>query len=301
MYDVLILGGGPAGCTAALYCGRAGLSCVVMEGNGGGQMALSVQIENYPGIPVADGSTLAGIMRAQAENAGAEFIPGKARRVSLHGKIKTADDICARTAILATGASPRRLNLPGEQNLVGRGISYCAACDGAFFRGRRVAVIGGGNTAVSDVLYFSGLCSEVHLIHRRGSLHAAAAGQSTLCSLPNLHIHWNCRACELVGGEFLQGLVLENTENGRKERLTLDGIFVAIGRAPETALFRGILETDADGYLLAEESTHTAIPGVFAAGDVRKKPVRQIVTAAADGAVAALAAERYLAERRNEI
>lgn len=297
MYDVMILGGGPAGCTAALYGARAGLSCVVLEGLAGGQVALTPRVENYPGAPGMDGQALAALMRRQAEEAGAEFLRLYAAEVSLTDEVKSAGNVSARTAILATGASPRRLGLAGEEELTGRGISYCAACDGAFFRGRRVAVVGGGNTAVSNVPYLSKLCSEVHLIHRRGTLRASAVGKEALCRLDNLHIHWNCEARELIAGEFLEGVRLENTADGKVETLPLDGIFVAIGRAPETTLFAGMVETDEDGYLLADESTRTSLPGVFAAGDVRKKPVRQIVTAVADGAVAAMAAERYLAER----
>lgn len=295
MYDVMILGGGPAGCTAALYAARAGLSCAVLEGLAGGQVALTPRVENYPGAPGMDGQALAALMRRQAEEAGAEFLRQYAAEVSLTGEVKSAGTVSARTAILATGASPRRLGLDGEEALTGRGVSYCAACDGAFFRGRRVAVVGGGNTAVSDVLHLSKLCSEVHLIHRRGRLRASAVGKEALCRLKNLHIHWNCEVRELIAGEFLEGVRLENMESREEKILPLDGIFVAIGRAPETALFAGMVETDEDDYLLADETMCTSLPGVFAAGDVRKKPVRQIVTAVADGAVAAMAAERYLA------
>lgn len=304
MYDVLILGGGPAGYTAALYCARAGLSCAVVEGqSAGGQMAITPRIENYPGLPGTDGYTLALRMREQAEAFGARTLEDLATEVSLRGKVKTVrtlgDSYCARALIIASGASPRKLGLPGEDTLTGRGVSYCATCDGAFFRGKKVAVVGGGNTAVSDLLVLAKYCAEVHLIHRRDSLRAARAGQDALRGLANLHLHWNCAVRELLYDSFLQGVLLEDLQSGAKERLSLDGLFVAIGRKPETYLFRGQLEMDDGGYLLADETTKTSVPGVFAAGDVRTKPVRQIVTAVADGAVSALAAESYLADGRS--
>ena len=303
VYDMIVVGGGPGGYTAALYAARAGLDTIVLEKlSAGGQMALTEQIDNYPGFENGiDGFSLAEKMQKQAERFGARSEYAEVLRMDLTAVpklVETSEGIFrGKTVVLATGADPRTLGVAGESELVGRGVAYCAACDGAFFRGRRVAVVGGGNTAVSNVLYLSKLCSEVHLIHRRGTLRASAVGKEALCRLDNLHIHWNCEARELIAGEFLEGVRLENTADGKVETLPLDGIFVAIGRAPETTLFAGMVETDEDGYLLADESTRTSLPGVFAAGDVRKKPVRQIVTAVADGAVAAMAAERYLAER----
>lgn len=293
MYDVLILGGGPAGCSAALYCARSALRCVVLEGAVGGQMALTPHIDNYPGFPSADGFALAQKMRQQAQTAGAEFAAHTVQSVSLAGRVKTADGFSGKTAILATGASARRLGLANEAALIGRGVSYCAACDGAFFRGKRVAVIGGGNTAAGEALLLSHICSEVHLIHRRDTLRAGAAERQALCGLHNLHIHWNCEVAQLLADDFLRGAVLRSLGDGAISELALDGLFVAIGRSPTTALFTEVDRDDA-GYLKADESTHTNLPGVFAAGDVRTKPLRQIVTAVADGAVSALAAEEYL-------
>ena len=293
MYDVMILGGGPAACAAALYCARSALRCVVLEGTPGGQMALTQHVDNYPGLPDADGFVLARKMREQAQRAGAEFVAHTAESVSLAGNVKKADGFSAKTAILATGASARRLGLANEAALLGRGVSYCAACDGAFFRGKRVGVVGGGNTAAGDALLLSRICSEVHLIHRRDALRASAAERQALCGLDNLHIHWNCEVTELLADEFLRGVVLLSLADGSREELALDGLFVAIGRDPETGLFCEV-ERDARGYLKADETTRTNLHGVFAAGDVRTKPLRQIVTAVADGAVSALAAEKFL-------
>lgn len=296
MYDVLILGGGPAGCTAALYCARSALRCVVLTETVGGQMALTPHIDNYPGAAAADGFALAEKMREQARSAGAEFVSRTVQTVSLAGNVKSADGFHGKTAILATGASAKRLGLANEAALLGRGVSYCAACDGAFFRGKRVGVVGGGNTAAGDALLLSRICSEVHLIHRRDALRAGAAERQALCGLKNLHIHWNSEVTALLADEFLRGVELHSLSDNTRRELALDGLFVAIGRTPQSALFAEV-DRDEAGYLKADESTLTNLPGVFAAGDVRTKSLRQIVTATADGAVSAFAAENYLRGR----
>lgn len=299
MYDVLILGGGPAGCTAALYAARSGLRCALLEGrSAGGQMLLTGRIENYPGVSCADGAQLAEQMRRQAEDAGAQWLGEKAISVELTAETKTVRTVSvaytARTLIAATGASPRRLGLPEELRLTGRGVSYCAACDGMFFRGKRVAVVGGGNTAAGDALLLSKLCTQVHLIHRRSALRAGKAEQAALAGLENLSIHWDTEVTALMGGEFLEEIRLKNRATGEESCIAVDGVFVAVGAEPESKLFRGVLAMDEGGFLQTNAALETSIPGVFAAGDVRSGAIRQIITAAADGAAAAISAAKTL-------
>ncbi len=299
MYDVLILGGGPAGCTAALYAARSGLRCALLEGrSAGGQMLLTGRIENYPGVSCADGTQLAEQMRRQAEDAGAQWLGEKAISVELTAETKTVRTASAaytaRTLIAATGASPRRLGLPEELRLTGRGVSYCAACDGMFFRGKRVAVVGGGNTAAGDALLLSKLCTQVHLIHRRSALRAGKAEQAALAGLENLSIHWDTEVTALMGGEFLEEIRLKNRATGEESCIAVDGVFVAVGAEPESKLFRGVLAMDEGGFLQTNAALETSIPGVFAAGDVRSGAIRQIITAAADGAAAAISAAKTL-------
>lgn len=295
MWDVLILGGGPAGMTAALYCARAGLNVAVLEkALVGGQMALAEKIENYPAAQ-QDGIALSLAMQKQAEDFGASFLYTEIVTANLTAqpKVLRSGKECykAPCVILATGAAPMRLGLPNEAQYVGHGLSYCATCDGRFFREKRVAVVGGGNSAVSEALYLSDLGAQVHLLHRRSELRAEDALQKRLLRSPVI-FHPNCAVQALLGKEKLQSIITET--NGQREELTVDGLFVAIGRKPESELFRGSLCTDERGYLLVSEDTKTAIAGVFAAGDVRKKPLRQIVTAVSDGAVAAQQALEFL-------
>ncbi|MDD6643274.1 MAG: NAD(P)/FAD-dependent oxidoreductase [Faecousia sp.] len=295
MWDVLILGGGPAGMAAALYCARAGLSVAVLEkAIVGGQMALAEKIENYPAAR-QDGIALSLAMQKQAEDFGASFLYTEIVSADLTAqpKVLRSAKECyeAPCVILATGAEPMRLGLPNEAQYVGHGLSYCATCDGRFFRGKRVAVVGGGNSAVSEALYLSGLGAQVHLLHRRSELRAEDTLQKRLFRSPVI-FHPSCTVQALLGKEKLQSIITET--DGQREELTVDGLFVAIGRKPESELFRESLCTDERGYLLVSEDTKTAIAGVFAAGDVRKKPLRQIVTAVSDGAVAAQQALEFL-------
>lgn len=295
MPDIIIIGGGPAGITAALYCARAGLSVSVLEKSlFGGQMALAEEVENYPAF-IESGAALSENMRRQAERFGAEFRQVEVRSVSLTDQIKTVKTaggvLNAPCVILATGAAPKQLGLPNEKALIGRGVSYCAACDGRFYRNKTVAVVGGGNTAVSDALLLSRFCKKVHLLHRRDTLRAEAALQRKLFNA-NVALHFSTRPVAFIGTDKLTGVVLQRGDS--QDELPLDGLFIAIGRTPETALFKGQLDTDESGYLPAGEDTKTALAGVFAAGDIRRKPLRQIVTATADGAVAAHQAIEYL-------
>ena len=299
-FDLVILGGGPGGYTAALYGARAGLKVAVLERlSAGGQMALTHQIDNYPGFPEGiDGYSLAEKMQAQAHRFGAETIYAEVREADLLSEPKRLqtdkDTIFAKALILATGANPRPLGLPEEKELVNRGVAYCAACDGMFYRGKTVVVVGGGDTAAADTLLLSRICKEVHLVHRRDSLRATKIYHEPIQKAENVVIHWNTTVEEILHEKKVTGIVLKNTKTGEKTELACEGVFVSVGRIPNTELFASQLELDSAGYIVAGEDTCTAIPGVYAVGDVRTKALRQVVTSVADGAVAAHQAEEYL-------
>ena len=301
LYDVAILGGGPAGYTAALYAARAGLRTILLEKYAaGGQMTETPAIENYPGLPEAaiDGFALGARMQEAAERFGAESLRTEVLAVELSNEIKRistdAGEYFARAVIVATGAVHKHLGIEGEDAFVGRGLGYCASCDGMFFKGKTVAVVGGGNSAASDALLLSKLAKRVYVIHRRDSLRAERVYHAPLMKAENVTFLWNREVVALSGEERLTGVTLREKGSGKEEALALDGLFVSIGRRPETTLFSGKLAMDEYGYIVAGEDTETSVPGVFAAGDVRTKPFRQIVTATADGAVAAYLAERYI-------
>ncbi len=302
VYDMVIIGGGPAGYTAALYAARAGLDAVVLEKlSPGGQMALTTELDNYPGFPDGiDGFSLAEQMQQQAERFGSKTEYALVEEVDLYASpkwVKTSEgDFYGKTVVLATGATPKELGLPKEKELVGRGVAYCASCDGAFYRGKTVAVVGGGNSAVADALLLSRIAQKVILIHRRDSLRATKVYHEALLSAPNVEVRWNSRVVELLHGEKLTGLRLQDVNSGAESQLSCDGVFVSVGRAPATQLVEGQLELDRSGYVPADETTRTAIPGVYAVGDVRTKQLRQVVTAVADGAYAVHMAEEYLAQ-----
>lgn len=300
-YDTIIIGGGPAGYTAALYAARAGLRVLVIERMGaGGQMALTLQIDNYPGFEEGiDGYTLGAKMQQSAQRFGAEVCSAEVTAVELAGKIKTVfaggAAFHGRTVIIATGADHRHLGLPNEDALLGRGVGYCAACDGMLYRGKTVAVVGGGNTAAADALLLSRICKKVILIHRRDRLRATKVYHAPLNQAENVEFRFNSVVEGIQAGERVESIKIRNLDTGAETLEAVDGVFISIGRAPATQLFRGILDLDAGGYIVADESTRTSIHGVFAVGDVRSKIVRQIVTAVADGAVAVHYAEAYLA------
>ena len=299
IYDVIVVGGGPGGYAAALYAARSGLSVAVLEKlSPGGQMATTSQIDNYPGFPDGvDGFDLGQQMAKQAEKYGAQTVLAEVTGADLAASpkvLRTSEgEFSARAVILATGAYPRELGLPEENALRGRGVAYCATCDGMMYRNKVVAVNGGGNTAVEDALYLSKLCAKVYLIHRRDRLRASAVYRKALDE-QGVEILWNSRVTALRHEGKLTGVELEDTKTGEKRELACDGLFVAIGRVPDTALFAGQVDMDETGYLKADETCRTSLPGVFAVGDVRTKAVRQVVTAAADGANAAHFAEEYL-------
>ena len=300
IYDMLIIGGGPAGFTAALYAARAGLSVLVLEKlSAGGQMALTENIDNYPGFPEGiDGFTLASRMQGQAERFGSETVLAEVLALDLRAEPKTAETSAGtfygRTVVYAAGAEPRQLDLPMEQALVGRGVSYCAACDGAFYKGKTVAVVGGGDSAAAEALHLLPVAKKVILIHRRDTLRAAKIYHEALMQAENLEIMWNSAVTELLYDDRLTGLRLRNTLTGEEREISCDGLFISVGRKPATALVSGQLALDKAGYIIAGENTRTEIPGVYAAGDVRGKPLRQVVTAVADGALAVQAALDYL-------
>lgn len=302
-FDMVILGGGPAGLTAALYAARAGFSVVVLEQlSAGGQMALSHQIDNYPGFENGiDGVTLSQKMEAQALRFGALTKRAEVQSVDLTSDpkvIRTSEGVyCGKTVVVATGAVPRALGLPEEQAFIGRGLHYCAACDGMFYRGKTVVVVGGGNSAAVDALLLSRIAEKVILVHRRDTLRAENIYRESLQNAENVEFRWNSEVRQLLHGDALTGVRIRDKLSGLEEDIPCDGVFVSIGRRPATELLEGQLKLDDSKYVIADESTVTNIPGVFAAGDVRAKGVRQIVTAVADGAVAAHMAESWLADR----
>lgn len=300
VYDVIILGGGPAGYTAALYAARAGLSTLVIEKLfAGGQMTQTTQIDNYPGLPKGiDGVTLGMEMQAGAERFGVKTLYTEATAVSASEAVKVVQtpqgSFESKTLIIATGADHRHLGLDREEALIGRGVAYCAACDGMMYRGKTVAVVGGGNSAAADAALLARVAKKVYLIHRRDSLRASRVYHQPLSETANLEFVWNSTVSELLHDDTLTGVIVTDGNTGEQRTIPLDGLFISIGRKPATDLFRGQLRLDDQGYIVADETTATSLPGVFAAGDVRTKAVRQIVTATADGAVAAHMAEEYL-------
>ena len=299
IYDMIIIGGGPAGYTAALYAARAGLETLIVERMSiGGQMALTDIIDNYPGFDEGiDGFTLGMKMQSGAERFGAKTEYAEVTEVALMEEPKrivtTSGELFAKTVVIATGANPRELGIEGEESLVGRGLHYCAHCDGRFYKGKTVAVVGGGNSAAQDALYLSHLAKKVYLIHRRDSLRATKIYHDPLLKAENVEFIWDSAVKEHIVDGRIKGAVVENLKSGERSELYFDGLFVSIGRKPATELFSEI-DKDESGYIVADESTKTNIEGVFAVGDVRTKALRQVVTAVGDGAVAAHFAEEYI-------
>lgn len=300
IYDVIIIGGGPGGYSAALYCARAGLKSIVMEKlSAGGQMALTSQIDNYPGFEDGvDGFILGEKMQKGAERFGAETLLAEVTNVNLSDSTKTVETsegtFYGRCVIIASGAVPKTLGVPYEQELTGRGVHYCAACDGMAYKGKTVAIVGGGNSAAADAAILSRICAKVIIVHRRDTLRADKIYHEPLMNTKNIEFLWDSIVTELLHSDKLEKIKIKNIKSGEELILPCDGLFVSIGRRPATELFKNQLELDDSGYIRADESTRTNIDGVFAVGDIRTKAVRQIVTAAADGAVASHYAEEYL-------
>ena len=301
IYDMIIIGGGPAGYTAALYASRAGLDTLLIEKmSAGGQMALTDIIDNYPGFDEGiDGFTLGMKMQAGAERFGSKTEYSEVTGVDFSTDVKkiitSNGDFFAYTVVIATGADPRELGIDGEKDLVGRGLHYCAHCDGRFYKGKTVIVVGGGNTAASDALYLSNLAEKVYVVHRRDALRATKIYHEPLMRANNVEFVWNTVVSDYIVDGKVVGAKLKNVNSGEERDILCDGIFVSIGRKPITEIFSDYITLDPSGYIVADESTKTNIDGVFVAGDVRTKTLRQVVTAVADGAVAVHYAEEYLA------
>ncbi len=305
MRDVIIIGAGPAGLTAAIYLRGAGLEALVLEQMmPGGQMGTTPEIRNYPGFPLVGGVELSQQMRRHALEEGAEIRAAMVQALSpVSGgwSVQTGDEaLAARCVILASGAVRRKLEVPGEAELSGAGVSYCAVCDGAFFRGKPVAVVGGGNTALEDALYLSSLCPRVTLIHRRNEFRGSPRLLSSVQAAENISLHTPAAVREIQGNGTVEGLLVEDLSTGARTVLPVSGVFIAVGTVASTALVQNLLSLEPDGRVAAGEDCVTELPGLFAAGDLRKKPQYQIITAAADGANAALSATQYLLQRKNK-
>ena len=300
-YDMLIIGGGPAGYTAALYASRAGLdTCVLERMAPGGQMVLTGDIDNYPGFDEGiDGFTLGMKMQAGAHRFGAVTDYAEVLSLDLTSPWKrvetTLGTYLGKTLVIAAGANPRALGIDGEEALLGRGVHYCAHCDGRFYKGKTVVVVGGGNSAAADALHLSRLAEKVYVVHRRDTLRAEKIYHEPLMQAQNVEFLWNSTVEGFAVGERLSGVTIRNTVSGEKTELPCDGVFVSIGRQPATAFLGGCVSLDEHGYILADETTKTNVPGVYAVGDIRTKRLRQVITAAADGAAAVHEAEEYLA------
>jgi thioredoxin reductase (NADPH) len=302
IYDMVIVGGGPGGYTAALYAARAGMSVVVLEKlSPGGQMAQTSQIDNYPGFSKGvDGFELAEDMEKAALQFGAESELAEVLALDLKADPKVIETDAGiyygRTVVIATGAGPRELGVPGEKELMGRGVHYCAHCDGMFYKGKTVVVAGGGNSAAADALLLSRLCEKVIVVHRRDTLRATKIYHKPLMEAENVEFRWNSTISRVLADEKVSGVLIRDIVTGDESVVEAQGVFVSIGRKPASSLVAGQVELDESGYIVADESTRTSVPGVFAVGDVRTKALRQIVTAVADGAVAANYADEFLAE-----
>ncbi len=301
VYDMVIVGGGPGGYTAALYATRAGLDVALLEKlSAGGQMALTEQIDNYPGFEEGiDGFMLGEKMKKGAERFGVETRLTEVLSLKLSDEMKTVETseemLYGKTIVLATGASPRELGVAEEKELVGRGVNYCAACDGMFYKEKTVVLVGGGNSAAADALILSRIAEKVIMVHRRDTLRATKIYHDPLLQAKNIEFRWNSTVTELLHNETVSGVRLRDVQTGEESLVECDGVFISVGRKPATELVKGQLDLDPAGYIVADESTRTNIPGVFAVGDVRTKALRQVVTAVADGAVAVHYAEEYLA------
>lgn len=301
IYDMIIAGSGPAGMAAAIYASRAELSYLIVERSSvsGGQVLTTYEVDNYPGLPGISGGELSSKMREHCERLGAAFVTAEITGVSKEDNIfKTGLDngevLLSRTFIAATGASHRDLGCPGEEELSGMGVSYCATCDGAFFKGADVAVIGGGDVAVEDAIYLARICRKVYLIHRRNEFRAARSLVSRAQAVPNIEFVLESTAASINGEDMVESITVENVSSKEKQTIPVSGVFIAVGIAPATELFRDLADCDDKGFIKTNENCETSLPGFYAAGDLRTKSLRQIITAASDGAVAVSRAIEYL-------
>lgn len=298
--DIVVIGAGPAGMAAGIYAKRAGLSSIILEKTGisGGQVLSTYEVDNYPGLPMKSGFELSEEFRMHAERLGVEIKAATVEKIIEQDNLKRVvtdeGDYLTKTVIVATGADHARLGIPGEEELAGMGVSYCATCDGAFFRGRTVAVIGGGDVAVEDAVFLARGCEKVYLIHRRDKLRAAKILQDALMKLPNVEILWDSQLKEIRGEDQVDEIVVYNKKAQKTEMLSVSGVFIAVGTIPNTGFMNDVVEMDENGYIVADETCATSVCGIYAAGDVRTKQLRQIITAASDGANAVTAIEQYL-------
>lgn len=300
--DLIILGAGPAGIAAAIYASRAGLDTLWMEKKfvQGGQIVNTYEVDNYPGMSGISGMDLGEAMAAHAEKLGISPVRENVISVSREGNIKVVrtrkNEYRAKALILACGADHRKLGIPGEEELGGIGVSYCATCDGAFFKGLTVAVIGGGNVACEDAIFMARICRKVYLVHRRDKLRADKILQNRLFELENVEIVWDSVPIEICGTEKVTGLETQNIQTKENRMLDVDGVFIAVGTVPATEMFQGLVHLDEQGYIVAGEEGITSVPGIYAAGDIRTKILRQVVTAVSDGANAVASVQKYLLE-----
>ena len=304
VYDLIIVGSGPAGLSAAIYAQRARLQTLVIEASyvSGGQVVNTYEVDNYPGLPGISGMDLGTTLRSHADRMGGKFVRERVKELELDGDIKLVctqkNEYRTKAVILAMGASHRKLQVPGEDTFSGLGVSYCATCDGAFFKGKVTAVVGGGDVAVEDAIFLARACEKVYVIHRRDSLRAAAVLQERLLELPNVEVIWNHVVKEIKGVDQVESLELENVLTGERRQLPAAGCFIAVGILPNSQLAEGKLELDGTGYIVAGEDGVTSVPGVFAAGDIRTKQLRQIITAASDGANCVTSVQSYLLQKK---
>lgn len=305
IFDMVIIGGGPAGYTAALYAARAGFDVVLLERmSAGGQLALTDIVDNYPGFEEGiDGFTLGMKMQQSAERFGAKTEYSEVLSVDFSKDIKkvitTNGEFLSKTVVIATGANPRKLGLAKEDELLGRGVHYCAHCDGRFYKDKTVVVVGGGNSAVSDALYLSRLAKKVYLVHRRDALRATKIYHEPLMKADNVEFVWNSILTDFIVDDRVKAVSVKNVNDNAKSKILCDGVFISVGRVPETAAFKDAVLLDEVGYIVADETTRTNTEGVYAVGDVRTKALRQVVTAVSDGAVAVHFAEEYLSKTKN--
>lgn len=303
IYDVIIIGSGPAGLSAAIYAVRADLSCLVIEkaGLSGGQIINTYEVDNYPGTPGISGFDLSQKFREHCDKLGTTFITGEVRKFHLEGDIKviTLDDDTvyrSKTVVIATGGVPRHLNVDGEERLSGMGVSYCATCDGAFFKKKTVAVVGGGDVAVEDAIFLARICEKVVVIHRRDQFRASKSITARLLAMDNVTVLWDSVVERINGNDAVEAIEVKNLKTGESNSYDLSGVFIAVGYLPNSETYKNVVATDEGGYIIAGENCQTNVPGIYAAGDVRTKDLRQIITAASDGANAITAVEKYLNE-----
>ena len=306
VYDMIIVGSGPAGLTAGVYGKRAGLKVVILESGfiQGGQIVNTYEVDNYPGLPGIGGLELAEKMKEHVTGLGVEIVRGKVKGISLDGDWKVVHtkkaDYRGKAVVLAAGAVHRKLEVPGEEELSGVGVSYCATCDGAFFQDKTVAVVGGGDVAVEDAIFLARSCKQVYLIHRRDQLRAAQVLQDALKGFHNVTCIWDTTVEKIGGEQQVQWITLKQTKTGEEHQLDVDGVFIAVGTVPDTGFVKGLVELDAYGYIKASEDGRTSVPGIYAAGDIRTKELRQIITAAADGANCVYSAQQDLYDTRGK-